>query len=918
MRLGSRAFDILVTLIGHAGEIVSNAALMASVWPSTVVEPGALRVHLTGLRKVLGDGRAGQRYIVNVPLQGYCFVAPVTQEALDEPARGETPPNAEAAPKLAAAAPAPMPAVVVPSALPLPAQLTRLIGREDVVDELLAELSRRRCITLVGPAGMGKTSVALAAVRALCERTGQQAVFVGLAPLTAPAHVVASVISALGVPALADDPLRGLLEYLRERQLLIVLDNCEHLIQAAAELAEALLTGAPGVRLLVTSREPLRIQGEWVQRLASLRVPPSLAALSARDALGFPSIELFIERVRAGLDTFELRDADVPLAVEICRSLDGIPLALELAAAGVERLGLRGVAANLGNRLALLTRGRRTALPRHQTLRAALDWGYALLSPGEQALLQRLSIFKGRFTSESAREIARDLPGIDVDEDLFNLVSKSLVASDISGDIVQYWLLETTREYAASQLAACGASESTRRRHAHHMLQLADAAEAARSRQPPAAWLASHGHQIEDIRAALEWCLSPAGDARLAVHLAAASAPIWFAMSRIAEYLATLERALSALGDDSRLDPQRAMAMFESYGHALWHIRGIGPEAVTAFRRAFDIAERVGSKPDRLRVIWGLWLITNSSADYATTTRLAERFGEVAAGTDDVGHQLAYHRMMAMSRHFTGHHAQSRAHIQRLLEEPQKVNVSARNSGFQFDQRVAALTSLTRVLWVTGLPDQAIARGEEAIERAIEINHALSLCFALSVGCTAVALWCGDWERGERYARMLLDKSREYSLSFWHGFGKGYELALRRRRGEEVSTALLRDPPRSLLDILCTVDAGLADETGLVRGETGAVGWSAPELMRIRGERLLAAGDAAGAKAWFHKGLELARQQGALSWELRCTMSLARQMHADGATDAARAALSEVFERFEEGFLTRDLRDAAALLREWR
>jgi predicted ATPase/DNA-binding winged helix-turn-helix (wHTH) protein len=909
VRLGSRAFDILVALVEQAGNVLSNMELMARVWHKTVVEPGALRVHMAGLRKVLGDGRAGHRYIINVPLQGYCFVAPVSRSN-EQPS---TVAQVRYGPAQDPAAPVHT-VVASPTALPLPSQITRLIGREDVVAELVEQLPRQRCITLVGPGGMGKTTVALAAARTLVEASGQQAIFVNLAPLTDPGLVIGSLISALGIPSLVTDPVRGLLAYLRERAMLIVLDNCEHLIQAAADLAEALLIGAPRVHILVTSREPLRIQGEWVHRLTSLRVPPALAKLSPQEMLHFSSAELFVERVRAVLDNFELTDVNVPVVVEICRALDGIPLAIELAAAGVERLGVRGVAANLGNRLSLLTRGRRTALPRHQTLRAALDWGYALLAPGEQTLLQRLAIFRGRFTSDSARAIVKDLPSVDVDDDLFNLVSKSLVASDISEEVVQYWLLETTREYALSRLEASGDLDEVARLHADHMHELADAADDARARLSMMDWRARFAHLIDDLRGALTWGLSPSGDTLLAATVAAASAPIWFALSRMAEYLTLIERAMAGLGEDRRLDPSREMAMLESYGHALWHIRGTGPEATTAFGRALDLAERAGSRPDRLRIIWGLWLITNSTGDYAATNRLAERFGEIAAGTDDSGNEVAHHRMMTMSLHFVGQHAKARMHALRVLEQPLTANVSALNSGFQFDQCVAALTSLARIEWVLGHPEQALRHAEQAVSRALEINHCLSLCFALSIGCTPVAFWCGDWERATRYTRLLQERSKEYSLSFWQHFAYGFEMVLRRRQGEGGSIASLQHASRSLQDTLCTLDPDLADEAGLARGESGEVGWSAPELLRIKGERLLAAGDVKAAKVTFHKAFKLAQSHEALSWELRCAISLARLMVAQASAGEARACLEPVLERFTEGFDSEDLRQAFALL----
>lgn len=912
VRLGSRAFDLLVVLIERAGEVVSNAELVARVWPNVVVESGALRVHLAGLRKVLGDGREGHRYIINIPLKGYSFVAPVscTSGAVPDPQ-----PSSEE-PITAATGATPVSAVAsdAPVSLPLPAQVARLIGRDEVVAELLRDLPQRRCITVVGPAGIGKTTVALAAARLLAPSFERQAVFVNLAPLNDPGLVTAAVISALGVPALAADPMRGLLAYLRGRRLLLLLDNCEHLIEASAVLAETLLTGAPDVHLLITSREPLRIQGEWVQRLGSLQVPPTRPQLTVQEMLRYSSVELFVERVRAGLDSFDLTEANLGSAGAICRALDGIPLALELAAAGVERLGVHGVVAHLGDRLVLLTRGRRTALPRHQTLCAALDWGYALLTPSEQSLLQALSIFRSRFTAEAASAVSGRACSLKADEDLYNLVSKSLVASDISGEVVRYSLLETMREYARMHLQANGDTQEVAARHASHMLEVADAAERLRSHQSLGDWLAHHAHLIDDIRAALQWSLSPAGDIQLGAALVGASAPLWFALSRIAEYLDLVEQFLSALGPQAELPPAREIALREAHGHALWHIRGTGPEAIATFHRAMEVADKVSSPPDRMRVMWGLWLVSNSSGDYRLTAQLAQKFGELAAVSKHPGSEIVHHRMMTMSMHFTGRHAIARQHAQRVLDQPLTTNLSARNSGFHFDQRATALTALARILWVLGFPQQALDHAECAVQRALAINHSLSLCFALSIGCNPVAFWAGDWDRGIRYTRLLQERSREYSLSFWQKFANGYELVVRRRDGDTDTLESLANLPQSLRDTLCTLDPELADGAAFDRGLSGGVPWSAPELLRIEGERLKKAGRAKEAEAKFRAGAAMAHDQEALSWELRCAMSLAVLLQDTKSAKSARAALRSVHERFTEGFETADLRSAAELL----
>jgi len=394
LRLGSRALDILTTLVEHAGETISKEQLITHTWPDTVVDDGALRVHIAAVRKALGDGRAGRRYIANNPGRGYAFVGPVTREN-SPPAI--VPPNGAAA------------------GGNLPKPLTRIVGRDDVIVALAAQLARRRFLTIVGPGGIGKTTVAVAIAGAVRGSYKDGVWFVGLASLSDPELVPSALGAALGVQFSSANPVQWLTAWLRDKAGLIVLDSCEHLVDAAAALAEAVLKAAPSISILTTSREPLRAEGEALHRLAALELPSNSINLAASDALRYSAVQLFNERAMAAADGFSFADDDVPAVLEICRRLDGIPLALELAAARVDAFGVRDLAAHLDDRFHVLTSGRRTALPRHQTLGAALDWSYQLLPEEERAVLRRLSIFAGEFALEAAIAAAVDLHPSDSD-----------------------------------------------------------------------------------------------------------------------------------------------------------------------------------------------------------------------------------------------------------------------------------------------------------------------------------------------------------------------------------------------------------------------------------------------------------------------------------------------------------------------
>lgn len=432
LRLGSRALDILQLLLENAGHLVGKDCIIARVWPTTVVEETNLRVHIAALRRALGDGRDGRRFIANVPQRGYSFVAEVACEG----------------------------SVSTPAALPahnLPMRLTRIEGRDAVVGTLVSQLPARRFFTLVGPGGMGKTTVALRVAELLLEHYADGVHFIDLAAC-GPEGVAAAVATVLGLAPANGEPLAALGCQLRQRHALLVLDNCEHVIDASALLAEGLLRRAPRLAILATSREPLLAEGECIQRLAGLPVPPPPGDCGVDEALGCAAIRLFVACARARQDGFRLRPGDVPLVSDICRRLDGLPLAIELAAAQVDGLGLEGLQRLLDGQFQLLAQGRRTAAARHQSLRANLDWSYGLLSALERVVLQRLALFKQAFTFESAVRVigCERLSETRLYEAISHLVAKSLLLAEPGVGAVRYCLLETTRAYALDKLHSGG------------------------------------------------------------------------------------------------------------------------------------------------------------------------------------------------------------------------------------------------------------------------------------------------------------------------------------------------------------------------------------------------------------------------------------------------------------------------------
>jgi predicted ATPase/DNA-binding winged helix-turn-helix (wHTH) protein len=448
LRLGSRAFDILAVLVERAGTLVSKSDLMDRVWSDVAVDEGCLRVHIASLRKALGDCEAGARYVTTLSGRGYCFVAPISRSSAKVPTNGER--------------------RVDDGSCKLPNCQARTVGRDEAIQQLSAQLVAGRFVSVVGTGGIGKTTVALSVGHRLVEDFAGAVCLVDLGSVNDSLLVPGAVASALGLCIKTDDPTPDLINCLQDRRMLLILDNCEHVIETAAALAERLFIEAPQVYLLATSREPLRVKGEFVYRLPPLGSPPAEAGLSAMRALDFPAVQLFVERVAASGNGFELSDADAAVVGEICRRLDGIALAIELAAGCVNAWGLQETLEIPTDRFNLLRTGRRTAPPRHKTLSAMLDWSYDLLSEPERLILRRLSTFSSAFTLEDAIAVAAD-EGVDdtqVIDGLASLVNKSLVAVTPFEGTTNYGLLNAIRSYASRKLVEAGEADAIKRRHA--------------------------------------------------------------------------------------------------------------------------------------------------------------------------------------------------------------------------------------------------------------------------------------------------------------------------------------------------------------------------------------------------------------------------------------------------------------------
>jgi predicted ATPase/DNA-binding winged helix-turn-helix (wHTH) protein len=913
--VGSRAFEIVETLVQSAGELIDKYDLMNRVWPGAAVEENTLQAQISAIRRALGPDRALLKTIAG---RGYRLLGDWVIQREDFAAAG------------------------MPTAEPARSRFTNLatapgalIGRKIAEAQLLELLSTYRIVTMTGPGGIGKTVLAQAVARDLLAALGGDGLLVELASLSDPALVPFSVATVLGLKQGGEISFESIVREIGARKLLLVLDNCEHLIEAAARLAETLVRSCPNTTILATSREVLRIDGEYVYRVPPLDVPGQ-GGDGDHDILGRSAVQLLIARTKALNADFLPRGEDLQLVAAISRQLDGIPLAIEFAAARVATLGLQQVAARLHDRFNLLTRGLRTALPRHQTLLATLDWSYELLSETEARVLRHLAVFNGDFSLDAAAAVTGNLDALSIADSLTGLVVKSLVAADFQAGDDHYRLLDTTRAYALEKLHSAGEHREAARRHAEYFREALIQAEAESNSLPQADWQGRHGRHLGNVRAGLDWAFSADGDSQIGAALTAAAVPLWVHLSLFGECRERAALALARL-DDGAMGPTRLrMQLSAALGWSLTYSQGRARDAGPALAITLELADRLDDKDYRLRALWGLCIDQFNNGEFLKALEFAQRFTKAAGDSADPTDLMLADRLLAVSLHFLGDQNSARHHIDQvdaslhLLAEKPKI--------FPLDLRISTHYFRARILWLQGLGDQALRLVEHNIEEGRANGHALTFCSVLGQGACPIAFLAGDFDAAERYGEMLFEHTERHAIRpwrLWAGCFKGMVMA--KRGNLDAGLVLLRSEidragdtrflPRFLLPLgelaVCLgeaneIEKGLAvvDDT-LRRCKARQEQWYVPELLRIKGELMLIDTQhqsASSAEQCFSQALKLARQQGAPFWELRNALSLARLWVGQDRKTEARQILEPAYGAFTEGFQIADVREAKKLL----
>jgi predicted ATPase len=919
--LGARAFEIVEVLVRSNNELVSKDDLMGRIWPGATVGDNTLQVHISAIRKALGQDRAllqtasgrGYRLLGNWTLSG--------QEAAVLPV-----------------GPQHIRATTETAATNFPAAVTSLVGRSAALQRVRDLVSAYRVVTLVGPGGIGKTTLALEVARDLLDSFHGGGWLVELGSLSDPELVPSAVAGVLDLNISGETISPGAVaRAIGGQHLLLVLDNCEHVIDAVANLTELLVRSCPQTTILATSREVLRTDGEYVYRVSPLEVPAA-EAVDPGHILQHSAVELFITRTKAQASDFSPRPEDLRSIAAICRRLDGIPLAIEFAAAHTATLGIQQVAAGLSDRFALLTSGRRTALARHRTLRATLDWSYILLPAAEQRLLRHLGVFAGGFTLEATASVMRhsEMAETAILDGLAGLVARSLVTFDGSAAPDRWRLLETIRAYAFEKLDESGETDGARRHHAEYFRDLFVPESGSRSRLTQDD-LAVRVREIDNVRAALDWAFSAVGDAEIGIDLTAAYGPVWLNLSLMAECRERCDRALREVEHAATPNPQTQMWLQIALGSSLIDTMGDVELARTLLAKALETAETIDDLDAEARALIGLMTASQYHGERGRARIAVNRVVQIAERLGDPAVSLVADRIMATMLLTIGRLREAQPVLDRIMESHDPPQNRGRALWYSTGHRASDRAMLSRLLWLRGLVEQAHREAQGSLDELGPTDPKLLICRILYIGMCRLAPMTGDFAAAEQANARLIEVATGLNARRFQTLGRFLDGKLMVERGEFAhGLAALRDgfeicrqtgwrmsyPEFNCWLAVAQAGVGQLDEAldaveeGLIGSGQGEDGqrWYVPELLRIKGEITLRQGMVETAEGCFLEALSLAQEQGALFWELRVAVSLAHLRAAQRRPDEARQILAPVYAQFTEGFATTDLRSAKALL----
>jgi predicted ATPase/DNA-binding winged helix-turn-helix (wHTH) protein len=906
VRLGSRARAILEALLETPGRLVPRTELYERAWPGRTVNEANLKVQISGLRKALAN--YGNLIRAESSL-GYRFVGD-TFAAFDSDSR------------------------VHPPARRSPPHLTHApIGRDNVIDRIIGLLRNHRLVTILGTGGIGKTTVALAVADQLVSAYPDGLRIVELDRISDESQVYATVSATLDLPVEVAANIDQVLLALHGRRFLLILDSCEHLTERVAILAERVLEETRDVHILVTSRESLRIGSETIWRLDPLEIPPASLQATAASIQNYSSVKLFERTARQGAIDFEISDATAATVADICRHLDGIPLAIELAASMVDVLGIDQVCRGLNQRFSLLKTDRRTANLRHRSLAATIDWSYGLLPAGEQAVLRRLSVFARPFTLHAATEVAKEgeMDPAAVRDAVVALANKSFLSLNDQSTPFEYRLLETMRAYASQAERPKEERARAQERHARYFLdqlgykdwdQYEPAAEGARMRS-----------YIDEIRTALDWAF--ATDPDLAIKLVLAAERLWLELTSLAQGVPHLTKALRHVESKEEIEPAIKARVLIALASAQVYVPG--HERASLYDNAWQAAQTARDDFLELRALYGI--IQNRLLTRRPATRYVDAFAAASQRAGDPVTQRLFLRISAFHDLELSDVKTAVRRFEAFLDDPAPIPRSRYLYLGGFDSIISCKVGLALAKHLQGYCDQARTLLASAVSEAEGLGHITTRYFVLAQGAIWQNISSGDFQLANAYLLKLEEVAAHYRP--WHVVIDVFQALLLRdetndlRTAEQLMAFSLQDPfmkkTGTLHPVMWIELADMRRRLGDIDGAIIAVQQAMTQFLGDQDARLIGkynpvfakilmardgAGDRDAARTLFENAIDLSRSHDIYLYECEATVGFAELELAAGHPRPAHSALTRLLDRLGDRERVPGIAQAKKLLDE--
>ncbi|MGO7180658.1 winged helix-turn-helix domain-containing protein [Rhizobium brockwellii] len=909
VRLGGRPMEILLALARNKGEVVTKKELFAAAWPGIAIEDGNLKVTVAFLRRSLRKYAPSGNYIRTFSSRGYWLAEELEQHA------------PEGEPQISAA----------PPAFPNP---RTIVGRAEDIAEVRRIVAVNRLATIVGAGGIGKTTVALAVADLASQQDGVPIVFLDLSRIAGEEFVIPTLAAMLGVSSGSQDRLDAICSLLATRAVFLVLDTCEHVSNAVALLCEVVLSRTANVRILATSRQVLRVRNEKVLWLSPLAVPPAGHRMNAKQILEYSAPRLLVQRATQ-MGDYSFEDKDSEVVAEICRRLDGLPLAIELIASLLPGSPAVDILAELDDRFGGLTRGGEDGPPRQRTLLATLEWSYALLSGAEAAVLRASSIFAGPFEVGALLSVVshEDLDPTSVFDAFAGLRSKSMLYVEQISDELHYRLLDSTRAFAASLLADCGELERVSSAYAKYVQAFFEKARSERTLLPVQQWYATYATRVEELRKAITWALDSRGDTMLGLQLVATAFPIWHELSMIEEASRNSAKALAEFQRIGCLDGALKLKLLVGFAAVTRYISTDTEKAIETFEEAISLSREIGDQEAECQALVTLASYRLLPGYRTAALETLRQLEKVALRSNNRPALWEHETLLAEMEIIRSDYP----HVIARLEKLRRALRNAPNgmtSRFGGDLRVRTESTLGAAQWLgSRKPGTGLRRVRTAAQWALDAHHGWTLIFCFTRGILFILSECEDFALARLCTGKLKEAIDRYGVPSWNPVANCYSEALESLSGSN------RDPsgiisafeglrgglPQHgrhvyyalLVRALYAMESG--DEACRILDyvfEIGPQQSMLPELLRLRaaGERWRGRDDTA--RETLKLSLEVADAHGSWAWQLRAATDLAVLLRDNSQLEDALAILQPIYYQFEDGFETPDLKRAEDVLSE--